>query len=240
MLRPQHGFSLVELMIAALLALIALGALLTVYDTTLRDSLRQLRQARLQQSLRAVLDLAGADLRRAGFRRFDPLTDRPLDNPFQAGANDLRIGAAAGEAAASCITYSYDLDRDGRLGTGRCPRRGCAPGTDADNDERFGLRLRRGTVQMRYGGRDLDCRRGRWQSLTDPDVEITSLRFKLVSRCLALPAGGPCTAARARLLVRQVEIRVGGRLAADPGLAARLQRRVWLRNDRYLPAQAPP
>jgi len=239
-LSRQQGFSLVELMIAALVALIALGAVLRVYELTLRDSLRQLRQARLQQSLRAVLDLAGTDLRRAGFRRFDPLDARLFDNPFQAGANDLRIGAARGEAASSCITYSYDLDRDGRLGTGRCPRRGCPPGTDADNDERFGLRLRRGRVQMRYGGRGPGCRRGRWQALTDPDVEITGLHFDLDSRCLALPGGGACTAARGRLLVRGVEISVSARLAADPRLAAQARRRVWLRNDRYLPAQAPP
>ncbi len=241
MLKPQHGFSLVELMIASLVALVTLAAVLTVYGSTLGHSTRQLREAHLSQSLQAVLGLLEADLRRAGYRHFDPVTDRLADNPFQAAGNDVRVGALPREAAASCITYSYDLDKDGLLGTGRCPAAGCPAGTDDDNVEQFGMRLRRGRIEMRYAGRRFDCRHGRWQAITGNDIEITRLRFMLDVVCLPLPpAAGTCSPDVDRQLVRSVTLSVTGRLAASAETVKRLERRVWIRNDRVVSAETPP
>lgn len=241
MLKRQRGVTLVELMVAGVIALVALAGVLSLYDATLRHSILQLQTAHLRQNLSAVLTLLAGDLRRAGYRHFDPLTGGLRNNPFQNTVNDLKPGALRGEAADSCITYSYDLDDDGLLGRGRCPAGGCAADEDGDNVEQFGFRLRRQTVQMRYGGDTLDCNAGRWQSVTDRDVVVSRLHFTVQSVCLGLPPGPPsCRDDHPRQRVRRVGIAIAGHLATRPAIAARLRQWVALRNDRVLSAASRP
>lgn len=228
----QRGVTLVELMIAGLIALIALSAVLTVYSASARHSAQLLQLAHLHQQLHALTHLISRDLRRAGYWHFDPGIRAPSDNPFQNAGNQLHIQADSGENPDSCILFSYDLDQDGLVGVGACDNTGCADESDEDNVEQFGFRLRGARVQSRYGGSGLACDRGYWQAVNDPATEITQLQFTQQSRCLnLLEADRLCTPESPRLIQRAVEIQLSGQLRNRPDTHTAITRWVRIRND---------
>ena len=63
----QRGMTLIEVMIAGVIALIALSSVLTVYSATANHSTQQLQQAHLHQQLGGVMHLVSSDLKRAGY-----------------------------------------------------------------------------------------------------------------------------------------------------------------------------
>lgn len=228
----QHGLTLVELMIAGAISLIALSAVLSVYSATARHGTQQLQSMQLHQQMFGILHLIGRDLRRAGYWQFEPERQSPADNPFQQVENRLRSGALAGEAADSCILLSYDLDRDGLVGVGQCGPGGCPPLSDSDNVEQFGFRLHDGNVQSRYAGSGLSCDSGYWQSLNEPDVRVTRLLFALHSRCTALsPESPPCDGTTPQLTQRVVSIDVDAQLDKHPETQLSLTQWITVRND---------
>jgi type II secretory pathway component PulJ len=245
----QAGVSLPGLLIGMTLGGLVLTGLATVYLLTARGTLESMRSARLNQELRGVIELMQRDIRRAGYWA-RPVGARSADNPFQseiAGImNDLRTGAATGEAGDSCLTYSYDLNSNGLIGL--CE--GCAPSMapfdaapyDQSNVEMFGFRLRSGAIQMRtrrasQGETSFDCRSGWWEAITSDEVRISSLHFTIDTRTLNLDPTKTLTAACEPLdpcrRIRTVEIRLSGRLAADPAVRQSISALVAVRNDSY-------
>ena len=243
--RPaQSGLTLIGLTIGMAVGILVLTGALSVYLMIVKGARDNIQQARLNQELRAALEIMQQDIRRAGYWDFadtntdgdanadgaltwsdfgvdadgsgtfdtngDGATDaqdlHPLNNPFQRQYgtinNDLCIGTdsgtgacveaqctennAAGDCltwvqAGGCVTYTYDLDQDGRIGTRacnpdedatHCPRptgepfnagnhepyawRPWYPPAEADKTkaiamEMFGYRLLRGGIDMRVG-----------------------------------------------------------------------------------------
>jgi len=228
----QRGVTLVELMIAGVIALIALSAVLTVYSASARHSTELLQQAHLHQQLHALMHLIGRDLKRAGYWHFDPALRAASDNPFQNPTNQIRIQAYAGQSPDSCILFSYDLDQDGLVGTGACDATDCADETDDDNVEQFGFRLHGVRVQSRYGGSGLECESGYWQTVNEPAMEVTQLQFTQHSSCLnLLEAGRECTPESPRLIQRALEIQLSGQLRNKPGTNTAIAQWVRIRND---------
>ncbi len=231
--RRQRGAGLVELMVASLIALAVLATLVSVYSATARHSSRQLRETDLRSQIHATLETISSDIRRAGFRAFDARNEPASRNPFQQPGNRLRTGALRGQPDASCILYSYDLDRDGLLGTGRCAVNGCVPGTDSDNVEQFGFRLNRGRIQSRYGGRGFGCGTGNWQAVTTTGIVVDTLNFRIHRTCLNLAdADSDCAPDRPALWQRAVELQLGAHLPGDEDFQLLLSRWVHIRNDR--------
>lgn len=227
----QRGFSLTELMIGSTVGLMVIAGAVQMYLLNLRAATDNLRLSRLNQELRATLDLLHNDLRRAGYWSFAPGLDAPADNPFQSDANRLRLDHAPGENDASCILYSYDANADGRVGVGAAG----APGltTSTANLEQFGFRLRDGQVQMRNGGSVFDCRSGSWQAITDPDTEIITLQFTLTATCSNLrDSGTACASGDPALLQRRVAMVIDGRSRSDRRVHQHLTSRVTIANDR--------
>jgi len=231
----QKGFTLVELMVASLISLIALSAITTVYSATARHASAQLSGADLHQQLYTLTELIASDVRRSGYWTFDPLMTSPADNPFEQPEHRLRSGARDNEAAASCLLFSYDLDGDGQLGKGRCRGTGCNTKSDEDNMELFGFRLNRGRVQVRFGGAGSTCNSGSWQSVTTPGIVVDTLLFELHSNCLNLTdAQTPCTSEQPTLARRAVEFSIEAHLARDEEKTLRLSHWVDLRNAQLL------
>jgi prepilin peptidase dependent protein B len=219
-------------MIASVIALIALSAVLSVYSATAHHSKLQLQSAHLHQQMRGILQLIDRDLRRAGYWQFEPATQFISDNPFQQGQNLVRSGNYPDESPDSCILLAYDLDKDGLVGVGQCSNRSCPEATDDDNVEQFGFRLRNGSVQSRYGGKTLNCGSGYWQTLNDPDIEITRLRFSLHRHCINLAdTDQTCDDTTPQLVQRAISINLDAHLRNQPDTSASLIRWVMLRND---------
>ena len=228
----QRGITLIELMIASAIGLVAIAAVLTVYAATVHHSREQLQTAHLHHQLFGLLQLISTDIRRAGYWRFDALIQAPSDNPFTTGENRLRSQAYPDEHDNSCILFAYDLDKDGRVGIGQCNREPCTGSTDADNVEQFGFRLRNFSVQTRYGGNGTACDSGYWQTLNEPDIEITGLNFDILEDCTdLLNTASPCTNDRSRLIRRAVFVDLTGQLVNQPATAMQLNRWVIVRND---------
>jgi prepilin peptidase dependent protein B len=231
-LRTQRGVTLVELMIASVIGLIALAALLTAYSATAVHSASYLRKAHLHQQLHGLLHTMVRDIRRAGYWSFDPGLESAAENPFQAGVNRLRVQAYPGEAAGSCILFAYDLDKDGMVGVGSCNGNACAAQTDRDNVEQFGFRLHNGLVQTRYAGDTLRCDSGHWQAVTDPGITVSYLSFTHHTACTNLDnPSADCEPHAARILQRLVDIRLSGYQRARPDTTLTLSASVRIRND---------
>lgn len=193
-------------MIAMLLSLMLMGGVLTLFQTTLRSSRDLTGGKQLDNELHATLDLITRDLRRAGALG-DPLRLlMGMTSPMTVAAPS----AYTGEAANSCLTFSYDLDGDGGLDT-------------AGPDERFGYRLRQGVVQMRTNGQPCTAT-AHWTDVnTAAVVQVTGLVFNVVS------------ATTNGLTERHVSVTLSGRLAADPAAQRSVSRTVRLRNASYTP-----
>ncbi len=227
----QRGFSLVELMIGSTVGLLVIAGALQLYTLNLRATSDNLRLSRLNQELRATLELLRGDLRRAGYWALQPGSDFPEHNPFQSAANDIQLGAAGGEADASCILYSYDRNGDGLVGVGPSGTPGSA--TSNANLEQFGLRLRNAQAQLRSGGSSFSCDSGSWQAITDPDTEITQLQFEIASACFNLQdTGAACSSGAAALLHRQVRITLAARSHSDNSISHSITHNVSIANDK--------
>jgi len=228
----QHGITLIELMIAGVISLITLSAVITVYSATANHSSQQLRQAHLHQQLRGVMHLIGSDLKRAGYWSFSPSLLPPSGNPFQSPTNQVRIQSYTGENPDSCILFSYDLNQDGLVGVGDCDDSGCESETNDENVEQLGYRLHDARIQSRFGGTEFNCESGYWQTVNDPDIEITQLRFEQQSQCLnLLEDNRECNPESPQLIQGGIDIHLDGQLSDKPDTRITLSNWIRLRND---------
>lgn len=202
-----RGHTLSELLIASTIGLFIIAGLLHVYLLHAGETRRLMAESQLQRALGAAATLVTGELRRAG---------------YWSRARETLDGAANGYAPiriieGECVLYSYDRAADSVDGI---------PG----DDDRFGLRLRGGALQMKTSdgcGADgcESCDSGVWWAMTDPaNVLITTLAFDETQRARTLPNG-------TRVTVRSVHYAMEGALARDPGLTAAVIGAAELRND---------
>jgi len=264
----QRGVTLVELMVGMVVGLIVLGIVGTLFITTLGGSRDALQSMKLNQELRAAMDIIVSDVRRAGMwggaLTAVPDINGDIINPFTtrvvAGATDFSIYNFDG-GTRNCLVYSYD-----RLENGTRPL--------------FGFRLnsngvlqtmRQANITAGAGGTEA-CAAANIEGLTDPNtVVVTALTFSVEgSRCLNLdrmntlttpptpyewenPAGTaiatPACANTAAtdyktkigdhlLETRQLVVTLTGRSARDPNVTMRLRESVNIRNNRVSLATA--
>lgn len=149
-----------------------------------------------------------------------------ISSPFTNTANATDIAVSTTQ---NCIQYSYDRNGDSVV----------------DANEKFGFRLNGTTVEIHKGG-TINCTtgNGNWEAITNDTVEVTTLTFdNSDSRCINLTSGSSnCTAGAADYVapgsgdvlewIRQIDITLSGRLAANTEIARTLVETVRVRNDR--------
>ncbi len=174
--KRQTGVTLVELMIGLLIGLIVVAGGLSVFITALKGQADNIKLTRLNQDLRAMMDIMVRDIRRAGFVTSHPDTyiASLQDNPFFDETTDIAVLDYDG-GSQNCILYAYNLDDD--------PVR-----VPIDPKERLGFRLNSsGELAMRVSDKldNTTCNTEPndrvWERITEPEVEITSLMFTLKS-----------------------------------------------------------
>jgi type II secretory pathway component PulJ len=232
-LRRQLGTSLIELMIGSTVGLLVLSAVSALYANTVQINGKGLALVRLNQELQATLYLITLDLRRSGYWAGRPGLDPMGDNPFFLPENALRVGQHPQEERDSCILFSYDVNGDKRVGLGSSVANRLH--YSDENQERLGFRLRDRAVQTRTGGRIFDCTAGYWQAVTEPDVEITELRFVLHEDCRnLLDATEPCASDGPTEYLREVDVHLSGQLARDPQIKSAITESVQVRNHHII------
>ena len=211
----SHGVSLVELLVGMAIGLLIVAAGTSFLAANLREQRSLALESRLMQDLRAAADTIARELRRSGYWGsaasgvWTPGTRAVLVNPYATLAADA--------AASDAIGFRFSRD--------------AVENNTVDDNEEFGFRLRRGTLEMQLG-------RANWQALTDSDT-LTVSRFSITPTLqqISLPSHcvTPCPSASStcppRLQVRSVALAITGRSVVDPDVVRMLQGAVRLRND---------
>lgn len=232
-MKKQHGFTLIELMLAITLGLIVIAATIGIYITTIKGSTDTINSARLNYDLDSLMSLMVNDIRRAGYWGGAVAGANSATNPFTIGIANIQIPTAG------CILYTYDADADGIV----------------DANEYYGFKRvsssSLGSVLMRTAGTTTaDCSDGSWETLTlnsgTQSLNITTLTFDITAyKCLNVTTpsayNGSCAAmVTAGLLLsgekaiesRQIDIVLSGQLVNDPNVTKTLNGTVKVRNDR--------
>lgn len=212
--KRQNGFSLVELMISITVGMLVLAGVVKIFSDSMGSNVDTLKTTRLNQELRAIMDIMSNDIRRAGYWA-GAAAVVGANNPFSTitinGTND-------------CILYSYDEDSSADA---------AVPST-----EQLGFRLNAGAIEMRSNAALCDA--GGWQDLSDSNaITITALNFNnAATQCLNLSnstdsdcIATPALAGDTTVTVREIEITLTGQLSGDATVTRTLQQTVRIRND---------
>jgi len=214
------GFSLIELMVAMMIGILALGALLTVFASTISTNKTILENIHLHQELRIIIDIMARDIRRTGY--WAQAENLPINTPNPFGIVELTD---------TCIRYSYDIDEDGQVNS---------------NKDIFGFRLNNKTIEVSINGRT--CNQTRWEDLTDLNTLIIKHTetqkaktpiFQLSTECLNLSQTGNETCTEATpgdLLIKSstLLINLTGVLKKDPDTEFSLASSITLPNHQVL------
>jgi prepilin peptidase dependent protein B len=208
-----RGLSLIELLVGVAVSLIVVGGAIGLFVNNLVSSRQLLAETRLNQDLRATVDLLTRDLRRAGY----------WGNAIS-GTQAIGAGAATTQNPYSTVTpvsaseISYGFSRG-------------AENNALDANEQFGLRLSNGAIQMQSGS-------GAWVDLTDTR-SITITGFTITPTTTTLPLGHLCPKVCAvgapncpTVTVRNYAVLVQGQSVNDPSLQRSLRSDLRVRNDR--------
>jgi prepilin peptidase dependent protein B len=173
----QKGLTLIELMIGLLVGAIVVAGAISVFSGSVKNSTDNINLTRLNQDLRAMMDIMARDIRRAGFVTSDPDTNMNsvLNNPFFSATTDIAV-YDPGPVNGSCIVYSYNRDNDSPV----------VVDTNAPV-ERSGFRLDSvdKNLEMRKSGTtNTNCPDDEFENITEPEVEITALTFGVVEKVL--------------------------------------------------------
>lgn len=208
--RSMQGLSIVELLVGVAIGLFILAGASAMFVTNVTNSRKILLEARLNQELRATIDLVTRDLRRGAYWANAINGTSTVGTSATAQSNPY----AAITLGANEVAYAYSRDA-------------------TENDtldaatEQFGLRLNTGQIQMQVGGN--------WQALTNtalvsitgftitPTVTAIDIRTACAKTC----TGTSCPT----ITVRSYNVVLTGRLVSDASVSRTLQSQIRVRND---------
>lgn len=174
----QRGVSLIELMIGLVVGMIVVAGVIAIYVTNVRGGTYTIRTAKLNQELRAIMDIMVSDIRRAGVWGGAVVAGVPAGgvNPFSlrsGSQTDINIHTFGG-AARSCVMFAYDRNLSGDA--------------TAPLSEVFGFRFNTDRVEMLSSGNQQtsDCTGNGWSAVTDNNtVVVDALTFSFTgSQCM--------------------------------------------------------
>lgn len=207
----QRGLSLVELLIGIAVGFFVLGATIFLVVGFGGENRRLLLEARLNQDMRAAMDIVTREVRRAGYWQnaqagawYYGQVGTPV--PYE----DTNY-ATITTPSSSEITYNYSKDADNATAT----------------NEQFGFRLSSNTLQMNIGSG--------YQDLTDSgSTRITgfTVQPRTPSQVIAIACVTTCTVNCPTLEVREYTITMTAEAAGDSTVTRTMRSDVRVRNDR--------
>lgn len=162
----QKGFTLVEMMVSSAIGLIAMSGVVSMFAASVKSSSDGLKRVRLNQELRAIMDVMVRDIRRAGYwRNADGITANPFSTLFV--SNDKQ-----------CVTYRYDA-------VDIVPP---ALPDPTDNANNFGFKFQNNGIK--YRTKSVTCDKNKdWTFISDVNaIKITDLNLQLNTTCTNLSA----------------------------------------------------
>ncbi|PIZ04523.1 MAG: hypothetical protein COY58_03470 [Gammaproteobacteria bacterium CG_4_10_14_0_8_um_filter_38_16] len=210
----QKGMSIVEVIVALLIASVVIVAALTLFSNSMTTSQRVLDQGKLDRDLNAAMDAMVLDLKRAGY--WGTATNSNT-NPFMATGLDITTNSDG-----TCVTFTYDKNNDGTVATVSA----------AADDEHYGFRKNGAALQYRPPGATTDCSAAstNWDNLTDTNI-LTITAFNVTTTNTALAINGTTNTTQ----MRKVTISVTGYLNNDVSNAKTITRTIRVNNNKYIP-----
>ncbi|MDP5040076.1 MAG: prepilin peptidase dependent protein B [Paraglaciecola sp.] len=161
----QTGTSLVELMISMAIGFASLTAMASLVGHGIGLNSQLMAKSRLDEEVNAVAALMIRDIKRAGYDGNIAIVVNDPNQFVSVFDNSLAVYSYPGEAASSCVEFSYDRNQNGVLDV-------------VSGNENFGYRLKDNAIEIRIDG--LSCEAGGWHDLTDPDIiKVSHLKFVL-------------------------------------------------------------
>lgn len=212
--RRSAGFSLIEMMVALVVSLLAVGVMVVLMANTLGTGSETIRMARLTQELRSAMEIMTRDLRRANFHQgFIACVGNP-DCRSDLGI-DAYVGTININAGANCMWFWLDRDGDG----------------DLTDDPVGAFRLRTvggiGALQMRDTGNaaaDCDSDAG-WQTITDPAV-VNVTGFSADDT----PSYAETVSGTSTQNVEKILITLSAQFVGDAGVTREIEDLIFVRN----------
>lgn len=184
----QHGFTLIEMMVAIVVGLIVTAAALALVATIMRANTESTTATRLTQEIRAISEVIIRDIRRARYFA-DPLDNIGKGVPLTTGvaqaldqANNGFSTADPPNVATSCVKYGYETGIDGVSGAGIPTYRAIYLDEDASGAGR--VILATGTSPT-----GVTCSSA-GEIISSPQVDIDELAFKVCSGVLEIKLTG--------------------------------------------------
>lgn len=233
--RRQHGFSLVELMVAVVAGLIVSGAIVTFMMSTFRSNAQYVQSTRLTQELRNTLDLVVRDLQRAGY-----------DDDSLAFLGNTNVSPFAPILiSGDCVIYAYDRTYP----NGSTTEVGTKGVIDLSNGEVRGLRrvtatingntvgvveyaASTGTIKPACNGASPDytayppvCNAATtWCPLSDGST-LNVTQFSIANN------GSTMTDDDISMAVRKLDVRIAGQLVGDTSFTRDVRSSIKVRAD---------
>jgi type IV pilus assembly protein PilW len=218
--RRQRGLSLIELMIGTTIGLFVVAGTVSLYATNASSSRHLLAEARLNQDLRAAMDLVSRDLRRSGYWGNAIKGTTITGSGTSTMANPYRGVSSADDA----VTYQFSRDT--------------TEDDDVADSEKFGFQLEGGVLKMQTDESTA------YAAMTDPN-QVTVTEFSITSEPTDIALGSLCTTVCAvgtpncpTMTVRRFVIRLSGQSVTDTSVVRTLEASVRPRNDQ-LEGQCP-
>lgn len=223
-LKKQRGLSIVELMVGIALGLIIVAGAILMAINGISSNRAMLSETRLNQDLRAAIDLIARDLRRAGYWANAASGVYVAGGPSTLPQNNYRgmipgscnaspLPAASESISTTVSNICYYIEQ----GT---------PDNTVSTNEMFGFSLSNGVISVFIGSKTP-------QSLTDSQtLYVDSLQIiphsvpiSLASMCPTTPASAPT------VTVRLFEIVIRGHAPSDAGVVRGMRTFTKVRND---------
>jgi prepilin peptidase dependent protein B len=220
--RRQRGLSLIELMIGTTIGLFVVAGTVSLYATNASSSRRLLAEARLNQDLRAAMDLVSRDLRRSGYWGNAIKGTTITGSGASTTANPYRGVSSTDDEVSGKVTYQFSREAEDDALT--------------DNEE-FGFQLEGGVLKMQ-------TEKDGWADMTDIN-QVTVTNFSVTTEPTDIALGSLCTVVCAvgtpncpTMTVRRFVIRLSGQSVTDTSVVRTLEASVRPRNDQ-LEGQCP-
>lgn len=205
------GFTLVELMISMTLGLTLVAGVFSVYTGTISSSSHFVSYAKLDQELRAIMDLITREVRRAGY------------DASNAGST---TNFGINESSSGCLRYSYDM--------------GSPPDGSLQTSEQFGFKLTNKIVKFGTSATSCTNGTWNDVSDSNL-VEISNLNFTLDKLCVNLNDSSDCMSVLPTtndMLINKYQLQVSltANLKNDSNVSRTLTSTIRLHNDLLIKA----
>lgn len=215
-MRRQNGYSLIEVMISVVLGLILIGSVLALVISVLQSNAETVRNTRLSQELRTLLEVVGREAERARLMA-DPIAivgnPPSRTNPAVGGKNPnsfvdddtdgcLRFAYAEPDGSSGTNNTAVTLAfRNGALFIGRTPDAALQNWTDPDGN------VRQRTALMACA--DANVR------LSSPEIQITAFVVEVLDDADVDGGQDSTKWINCNSPDSMLQVRIDGRLAAD-------------------------